>query len=194
MQLIIPGVHGNGTIYLDILKAICGDTKGKSMVDLMCHHAPYTPLLGFKDRLYVDVLDRGLDHPEEQKYFVCSDVFVYTFENSHMHYDVAICSDGIEHLKKQAGRDFIWTMRLQSGKAILFTPLGEYAVTNEDNPDSHRSGWLPEDLPEFATVVLPDFHPTLNVGAFFAWHTKDIKQDFERVKNELKYKSWIKSL
>lgn len=194
MQLTIPGVHGNGQIYLDILKAICGDTQGKSMIDLMCHHAPYTPLLGFEKRIYIDSQDRGIDHKDDQQLFIKSDVFLYLFENAWSKYDVMICSDGIEHLSKQAGFDLALTMKLQSAKSVIFTPLGEWMITDSDHPDSHKSGWMPNDFPGYATIVLPEFHPVLETGAFFAWHTEDIQQDFDRVVNELKTKTWIKSL
>lgn len=192
MQLEFAGVSGNGAIYLDVMKSICGDVSNKSMVDLMCYHAPYTPLLGFKDRIYVDVQERGLDHEEEQRYFVKSEVFSFLVENSNLHCDVMICSDGIEHLKKQAGFDLALTMKIMSDKSIIFTPLGNFMVTNDEHPDSHKSGWMPNDFKEYATVVFPDFHPTLNEGAFFAWYCQDIQQDFERVSNELKTKTWIK--
>jgi hypothetical protein len=187
MKLEFPGLKGNGQMYLDVMKAICGDTVGKSMVDLMCHHAPYTPLLGFKNRTYVDLNFRGLDHKEEEKYFVEADVFEYLLKITNV-FDVSICSDGIEHLIKDRGIDLLHSMMDYSDKAIIFTPLGEYMITDDDNPDSHKSGWLPEEFDSagWAFVVFPDFHPTLNKGAFFAWHCNDIEQDFERVKNELK--------
>ena len=185
MKLECPGITGDGDIYLKVLKVICGDTGGKYMADLMCHRAPYTPLLGFKDRLYVDVQDRGLDHKGEQRYFIKSDIWEFLVDNSDLRCDVMICSDGIEHLRKQAGFDLLFTMKLMSKKQIIFTPLGEYMISDDDNPDSHRSGWMPDDFPDWATIVFPDFHPTLNTGAFFAFHCENIEQDFERVKNEI---------
>jgi hypothetical protein len=185
MKLEYPGVVGSGELYLKVMKAICGDTSGRSMVDLMCHHAPYTPLLGFKERAYVDIQDRGLDYKEEQQYFIKSDIWTFLVENSNLHCDVMICSDGLEHLKKQPGYDLLLTMKLMSDKQIIFTPLGDYMVSDDDNPDSHRSGWMPDDLAGWATIVFPDFHPALNTGAFFVWHCNGIEQDFERVKNEL---------
>jgi hypothetical protein len=185
MQLEFPGVHGSGELYLKVMKAICGDTANKSMIDLMCHHAPYTAQLGFGIRLYVDIQDRGLDNKSEQPFFIKSDIWLFLIENSHLHCDVMICSDGIEHLPKQHGYDLLLTMKLMSEKQIVFTPLGEYNIMQDDHPDSHKSGWLPDDFVGWATIVFPDFHPSLNAGAFFAWHSKNIKQDFERVKNEL---------
>lgn len=192
MQIVLPGIHGNGRVYLDILKSICGETEGKSMIDLMCHHAPYTPLLGFAKRTYVDCQDRGLDFSEEQQHFVKSDVHLYTYENSHMRYDVAICSDGIEHLPKQSGFDLLLTMRLQAHKAIIFTPLGDCFITLDNHPDSHKSGWMPQDIPGWATIVLPDFHPTLGIGAFFAFVCGNLSKEFERVKQTINQLSWIK--
>lgn len=192
MKLEYPGIVGSGEIYLKVLKAICGDTTDKSMVDLMCHRAPYTPLLGFKDRIYVDIQDRGLDHKKEQKYFIQADVFEYLKNQAYPNFDVAICSDGIEHLSNSDGFHFLYWMREKSSKQILFTPLGDLQViTNNLHPDSHKSGWTPEKVNiympyQFAYIVFPNFHPSLNTGAFFFWHCENIQQDFERVKNELK--------
>jgi hypothetical protein len=190
MKLEFPGIVGSGELYLRVMKAICGDTQGKSMVDLMCYHAPYTPLLGFSKRTYVDIQDRGLDHKEEQEYFVKSDVFDYLM-NTERPFDVAICSDGLEHLSRDRGVDLLVLMMDCSENSIIFTPLGEYMVTNDDHPDSHKSGWMPEDFRDgWGCIVFPDFHPALNTGAFFAWHCENIEQDFERVKNELNDKLW----
>ncbi len=193
MRLEFSGVEGNGEIYLDVMKAICGDTSGKSMLDLGCHHAPYTPLLGFKERTYVDVLDRGLDHKEEQQYFVKADAHLYCFNNNHRHWDVIIASDFIEHLPKQSGFDLCWSMRLLSKKHIIFTPLGDILMDNgRDHPDTHKSGWEPSDFTahQYAFIIFPEFHKQMNHGAFFAWECENIKEDFERVTNELKNKTW----
>lgn len=185
MKLEYPGIVGSGELYLKVMKAICGDTEGMSMVDLMCYHAPYTPLLGFDKRTYVDIQDRGLDHKGEQPYFIKADVFEY-LSSIERPFDVAICSDGLEHLSRDRGIDLLVMMMDYSEKSIIFTPLGEYMVTNDDHPDSHKSGWAPKDFSDgWATVVFPDFHPALNTGAFFAFHCENIEQDFERVKNEL---------
>lgn len=192
MQLEYPGVVGSGELYLKVLKAICGDTAGKSMVDLMCYHAPYTPLLGFNKRTYLDIQDRGLDHKEEQSFFKQVDVLEYLSNSYCQYFDVAICSDGIEHLEEFHGLFLIKKMYMHSKKQILFTPLGDLNLSAEKHPDSHRSGWTPEKIEymipgssHFAYIIFPNFHPTLNTGAFFFWHCNNIQQDFERVKNEL---------
>lgn len=186
MKLEYPGIEGSGELYLKVLKAICGDTEGKSMVDLMCYHAPYTPLLGFEKRTYVDIQDRGLDHKEEQQYFIQSDVLDFLRKSKKQEYDVSIVSDGIEHLERIYGV-ILWThMSCCSKKQIGFTPLGPCGITNDSNPDSHRSAWYPEDLYGTASIVFPEFHKSIGHGAFFFWDCENIKEDFERVKNELK--------
>lgn len=194
MRLEYPGIQGNGEIYLDVLRAICGDVSNKSMVDLMCYHAPYTSQLGFKERTYVDVLDRGLDNKEEQRYFIKQDVFSFFIDNSRAHWDVMICSDGIEHLFKQDGWDLWFTMGLLSDKAIIFTPTRDSNLFADSDPDTHKSYWTPDDFKEYAIIEFPDFHPTLNQGAFFAFKCGRIIDEFERVKNELKNKLWAKKL
>jgi hypothetical protein len=193
MILEYPGVVGSGEIYLDVMKAICGNTTGKSMADLMCHHAPYTPLLGFEHRIYVDIQDRGLDHKSEEKYFLISDVFRFLDKCSDSSFDVMICSDGIEHLEKLHGYDLLLSMKLKARKSIIFTPLGDLNVTDDNHPDSHKCGWEPSHMPtDYAKIVFPNFHHTLNAGAFFAWTCAGIRQDFERVKLELNNKKWAK--
>jgi len=196
MVIEYPGIEGNGEIYLDVLKAICWDTSGKSMVDLMCHKAPYTPQLEFAERTYVDVQNRPLDFIEEQQFFVCLDVLWFIAENNKR-FDVSICSDGIEHLTVQQANDLTWGMVAMSNKHIFFTPLGELDITSDNHPDSHKTGWTPNsgNFHHCACVIFPDFHPTLNCGAFFAWGLKnpyELPADFKRVKQELNNKSWAK--
>lgn len=194
LYLSYPGVHGSGEIYLDVMRAICGDTSDKAMLDLMCHKAPYTSQLGFKERTYVDVLNRPLDNKQEQQFFVQQDVFSFLVENSDRKWDVIICSDGIEHLKKDAGHDLIFSLQFISGKHIIFTPTFDRNINpSSDDPDIHKSSWRTRDLEEsHAIIYFPDFHPTLDQGAFFAFKCKDVKDEFERVKNELKDKAWAK--
>ena len=102
MILVIKDLIGSGDVYLEIMKAICGDTSDKSMVDLGCHTAPYTARLGFKERTYVDIQDRGLDFKEEEKYFVKKDIIEFMEECEY--FDVSISSDSIEHLSMIKGR------------------------------------------------------------------------------------------
>ena len=60
--------------HIRVLKAICGDTNGKSMVDLCCGRAQCTSQLGFSNRRYVDLHDWGMVPPSEQEFFVLQDV------------------------------------------------------------------------------------------------------------------------
>ena len=191
MQIVLPGVHGNGEIYMDILKSICGEMDGMSMVDLGCHRSPYISQLPFSYKEYVDIQDRPLDDPSQQPWFINQDVFDFLTKKIWT-FSVSIASDFIEHLSKDKGYELLRLMEAKSYKQVIFTPLGEYDIGVDESPDVHKSGWLPEDFQNYATIVLPDFHPSLNIGAFFAWHTDSIKEDFERVLNELKQKSWIK--
>lgn len=185
MKLEYPGVVGSGELYLKVLKAICGDTADKSMIDLMCYHAPYTSQLGFAERTYVDIQDRGIDKKDEQAYFVKADVFDY-MRDAERAWDIAICSDGIEHLFKYKAPHFLWLMEGLSEKQIIFTPTRDKNIVNDSDPDSHKSSWTPDDFEAYAIIEFPDFHPTLNQGAFFAFKCGKIINEFERVKNELK--------
>ncbi len=180
-----PGITGNIEIYMKVLRAICGETEGKSMIDLCCAFAPNTPKLGFTKRTYVDIIDRVLDHKEEQPYFINSEVldFLKVAKNGHFHWDVSICSDGIEHLTDSNGYKLLLRMQAISDKQIIFTPLGDLWMEKipSDNPEAHRSAWYPEMFLSCACIVFPDYHKEWNAGAFFMWHCHDIEKDFERV-------------
>lgn len=187
MQITLESITGSGELWLDIMKIICGDTRNSSMVDLGCHLAPYTPLLGFKERTYVDIQERPLDHNEDQNRFVIYDIVDY-LKNRISLFDVAIASDVIEHLTQERGYDLLQCMEKKSLKQVLFTPLGAYMVNTEEstNPDIHRSGWMPDLLPNYLCIILPAFHEALNIGAFFAVNCSD--EEKQRIYNEIKNK------
>lgn len=193
MKIEFNNIHGNGVIYLDVLKSICGGTNGKSMVDLGCNLAPYTCQLEFENRTYVDILPRTLDEAKEQKYFVQDDILSFLKEKNK-EYDVAISSDCIEHLTDMDGTKLLILMEDKSLKQILFTPLGDHMVeTDNYNPEAHHSGWTPELVPDYASIIFPQYHPSLGVGAFFFFKCDNLESEFERVVNELKQKEWAKS-
>jgi len=190
MQIILEGLEGSGEIWLDIMRIICGDCvnhPASSMCDLMCHRMPYTPQLEFKERTYVDIQDRGFDFPEERKHFQHMDVFDF-LRLCTCGYDVMICSDGLEHLSFDQGKEFIRLIELHSDKQVIFTPLGDHMVGVGDlnNPDTHRSGWVPDMLPDYLSIVLPKFHPELDIGAFFAVNCSGLEK--HRIYNEIKTK------
>lgn len=192
MTLNFPNVSGSGEIYIDVMQGIVGnETSRQTMVDLGCHKSPYNSGFDFGVRRYVDIQERPLDNPKEQPFFVKADVIDYLNQLEEP-FTVSIASDLIEHLTKERGFELIRLMKEKSYKQIFFTPLGEYMISEDDNPDSHRSGWMPEDFAGYATIVFPYFHKALNKGAFFAFNCENITQEFERVSNDLKNKSWAK--
>lgn len=187
MRIDLPNLVGSGDVYLDIMKIICGDTSELSMIDLGCHKAPYTSQLGFANRTYVDIQNRPLDNINEQIYFIQQDMLQY-LTDTPLVFDVAISSDSIEHLDKKGGVKFLNLMESKSNKQIIFTPIGEVMMNIylDNKFDTHKSGWVPEMLPDYLAIMLPDFHPTLDTGAWFA--VKCEKQEMERIYNSIKSK------
>lgn len=189
MVITLDGITGSGELWLDIVRIICRPSLNKSDVylcDLMCHTAPYTSQLEFYHTTFVDVQYRGLENCKEKDFvFYRSDVFDF-LDKSFGEFEVMICADGIEHLSKENGQRLIEEMEEHSEKQIVFTPLGELSVTEYDHPDSHKSGWYPTDFEGWAFIVLPNFHPTLNCGAFFAFNCSD--KEKQRIYNEIKIK------
>jgi len=184
-SITLEWISGSGELWLEIMKIICMDTKGKSMIDLGAYKAPYTPQLGFLKRTYVDIQERQLDFPEEQQYLVKSDMVKYLESYEH-HFQVAISSDSLEHLTHERGLALLDAMEICSDKQIIFTPLGPFGTTDDGRPDSHASSWTPDMLPEYLCIVFPNWHPELNLGAFFAVRCSD--EEKQRIHNEIKNK------
>lgn len=189
MTMIFPGLVGNDEMYMACMEIILGDTPRNSFIDLGCHHAAHTPLLKFKERKYIDILPNVLDFPEEQQYFVQADILDTPLDK---HYDVCFAQDVIEHLAIENGYKLLSIMETISDKQVLFTPLGEMWVGNSGHPEEHASGWTPDMIPNYASIVFPDYHKTWGFGAWFFWRTNNIEQDFGRVENELNKFSWIR--
>lgn len=199
--LTFHGVVGSIEVYMDVMRAICGETEGKSMIDLMCCTAPNTPDLGFSKRCYIDVLPRELDHKEEQQFFKPMDVLsLIPYKPDVLRdckvinpFDVAICSDGIEHLTNDDGWHLLHTMIALSHKQIIFTPLDDIfgmAKDGDNDPEAHRSLWKPEMLPGWNHIVFPDYHKVWNGGAWFGWRAPWMEGEFNRVKSILQTKHW----
>lgn len=186
MRVDFPKVNGSFELFEQVLQAIIGPSR-ESLIDLCCCYAPVTTKFGFKKRWFVDVIHREIT---DQEHFVNTDVMGShpIFED---HYQLATCLDGIEHLKKDQGQWLVNRMKNLADKAIIFTPADpwmmqpEGSIPYETDPESHKSLWSPEDFEGWASLVYPEYHPTLNIGAFFSWHCQDIENDFNRVKAEL---------
>ncbi len=189
MKIVFENKQGNDEVYMDCLYAILGDTKRNSMVDLGAHHAAHTPKFGFKERIYIDILPQVLDHSGEQQYFIQKDIL--EIEEGSYNVDVVFANDLIEHLTIPNGYKLLKIMESISTKQILFTPLGEMWVGTSGHPEEHASGWTPEMIEGYASIVFPHYHKLWGFGAFFFWRCENIEQDFERVKNELKTKRWV---
>ena len=185
MVITLDKIKGSGPLWVELATIICNPLIGESMCDLGSHHAPYTPLLGYTEYIYVDIQDRGLDNKELEKWFIKSDAIEY-LQKCNRKFDLCIASDFLEHLTEDKGNKFLCLMQEHSDKQVIFTPLGPWMITEEDNPDGHRSGWTPEMLPEYLSIVLPDFHPALGIGAFFAVNCSD--EEKQRIYNEIKNK------
>lgn len=186
-SITLEGLVGSGELWLEIMKIICGDTSGKWLIDLGCHKAPYTPLLGFKSRNYVDIQDRPLDHIQEQQHFIQADIIEF-LQRTHRGPFVFILSDVLEHFSFRDGYEVVNLMCQKGYKNIIFTPYGDYCIqrNEEGNPDAHRSGWIPKMLSAYTSIVIPNFHSSTNAGAFFAFNCNPIET--ERIVNEIKAK------
>lgn len=101
-------------------------------------------------------------------------------------FDVVMLLDVIEHMDKDVGEEVVELAKKVATKAvIIFTPIGfmrqEFA---EGKPDpwgynghywqKHRSGWMPEDFPDWEIAIDMRFHRSTRNGAFIAvWHSEN---------------------
>jgi hypothetical protein len=169
-----------------------------TFIDLMCCEGSQTSRLDFRSKIYVDIQERPIVNIGKNDLFIKSDVFDFLSAINFGRWgaDVMVCLDGIEHLTKENGFRLMKEMEDLSVTQIFFTPLGEYLLEDDANPDHHHSGWLPEDFHKkgYSTIVFPNFHEKLNIGAFFAWkdkrfsgkeHKHEIEDIFEKIKTEI---------
>lgn len=161
--------EGSMALWIEIFVRIVGQpTESISLIDLCCGQMGNTHLLKFKDSLHVDVTDYP-DRPRSYKFLKHDVLTLPPVLNGK--FDVALCSDGIEHLSKIDGFLLLNRMPLLAKKNIIFTPLGDHCVDPQaKSPENHRSGWLPKDFPDgWETQEFPNWHPTLGIGALWAW-------------------------
>lgn len=184
MKLEYPN-PGSAEVYMKVMKAICGDVRGKTMLDVCCGEIPHTDGLGFAHKTFVDIEDRGF--ASRNANFIQSDIFEF-FKTNKKIYDVSIASDCCEHFRRPELNELLHQMELCSDTQIVFTPLGPHMVefVETNDPHSHKIGLYPEDFPGWAVIVFRNFHSIMNLGAFFAWTAYDLENEFIRVSEELK--------
>src|ERR1700744_1113905 len=158
-------VEGTPEIHLDVLRTICeAYGENNDLLDLMCCEASQTRHLWFKKKTFVDIQRREVPL-RECDIFVQADViqFFRMIDNGR-EYDIITCLDGIEHLKKEIVIVLEALARAHAHKAVIyFTPLGDYCLQDDDDPDHHHSGWHPEwfEAMGYTTIVFPNFHKLL---------------------------------
>jgi len=157
--------EGSGELQIEVLLKIIGDPSQKSFIDLCCGRMDRTRQIKFRESVHVDVTDEP-ERPQDA-IFVNADV-LGDHPVLQKHYDVSACLDGIEHLTKADGYKLAHRMTIMSDVAIVFTPLGSLWVREDaSSPHDHRSGWLPEDLLGWRSIVFPNWHKVLGCGALF---------------------------
>lgn len=194
MDIVVPG-HGTGDTYEKILDAIIGqNTSDLTMIDLCCCHAPFTRNLDFSTKVFIDIIEGDRGVTSDLGEFYVTDVLGIHEAVTKRKYDICFALDAIEHFSKEDGYRLLERMNsISRRKVILFTPLGDLMVSQDySNPDSHKSGWTPKDLPGYAKVICPEWHEkSYGKGAFFFWKTENIEQDSNRVKSELAFQKVI---
>ena len=161
---------GSLELYLSVLRRIIGDRERNSFLDICCGEMTATRHLHFDNSLHIDIVDWGTRPPAFN--FKRGDALKLLSAIDDKSYGVALCSDGIEHLRVWQGHELIDHMERIAYLPIIFTPIGEVNVDlDATHPDAHKSGWDPSDFQVIGwrTEVYPNWHSTMGHGAFFAW-------------------------
>jgi hypothetical protein len=144
-------------------------------LDLGCCEGTSTKNLGFPEKLHVDLLRR----PTAPEPFLQADIRNADTLFRPKSYDAVFAIDVVEHLYKDAGLKLIRDMEAIARKSVVFfTPHGSLWVCQDDNPDSHHSGWIPEEFEAlgYRICLWPEFHIWADkhcTGAFLAWKRID---------------------
>lgn len=159
--------NGSGQLQVEVINAIVGDSSRKTLIDLCCGEMATSRHLRFARSVHIDVEDNP-GRPLEANFIQTDALGDHPVFSEY--FDVALCTDGIEHFTKSNGLRLAERMLGLAHLAIVFTPLGDYMVEPESNgPHTHKSGWNPGDLPGWEHLSFPKWHPTLNIGAIFFW-------------------------
>lgn len=92
--------------------------------------------------------------------------------------DTVTMLDVIEHMEKEEAKEVIALAKEKADQVIIFTPIGFMKQTykkgerdawglNGAEWQTHKSGWMPEEFPDWSVSVSPNFHGERG-GAFMA--------------------------
>lgn len=90
------------------------------------------------------------------------------------HADTVMMIDVIEHMEKRDGQHALSLAREKAAQVVVFTPLGFMPQEGDawglggDHWQRHRSGWTPEEFPDWQIFADAHFHRRRKAGAFFA--------------------------
>lgn len=179
---------GSNDVYLGVCDAILDGVERGSLIDLMSGECGITRQLGFKKVVAIDSDPKRAPPPEVAEFHEGDlKTMFYSPQASaalSRTYDVAICSDGIEHLDMYAGLMLLRKMARLAPVNIIFTPCGALDVRPERTDGGHVSGWLPEffTAPEWGTVVIDGYHVGWNgFPALFAFRGVNVEAAERRV-------------
>ena len=169
--MIVDGLMGSQLNFPKVITALVAGCN--SLLDLGCCDGSTLRQVSIGERLYVDIKRRE-NTPEP---FLQADIRDAEKLFKPKSYDVVTALDVIEHLQKVDGWKLIADAeRIARKRAIFFTPFGPLWTREDNDPDSHHSGWVPSEFESlgYQTCLWTEFHKWETGhkhGAFVAWKT-----------------------
>lgn len=171
---VIPRQEMSNDRVTEFYKAIYAGCK--SLLDLGCCEGSHTKHWNIPNKMFVDIERRS----STLEPFLLADILQIDKLFTPKSHDLVVALDVIEHLQKDEGYKWLQDMkRIARKRVLIFSPQGDYMVgqcsEGQKRHDAHWSGWTAEefDAMGYDTLLCPDFHPTLGIGAFWAWKILD---------------------
>lgn len=162
---------GSQTLWGEIVRRILADSPRETLLDVCCGERSATKHLDFKKVVACDVVDWPRRPVLGEFYHEDALSFLRRLAPREQ-FDLAICSDGLEHFPLSKGREVLTEMERVARLALVFVPTGDPNISPESqDPHTHKASWADSDFKELGweTLEFPNWHPTLGWGAMFAW-------------------------
>lgn len=160
----MQGPFSDQSIFLNrkVLQLI-NETNCKTLLDIGPGIRPFS-LINFPTHICIEPHYEYVNILREQRYEVFQETALDYLSKS-CNFDLILLSDVIEHMEKNVGKKVL-ELAISAAKKqlIIFTPLGFVKNTflfqkkdawglNGIKWQKHRSGWLPNDFPNFEIII-----------------------------------------
>lgn len=147
-KILAPIYYRIFPTWKNILRKECDGFS--SVLDLGCGYNSPVRWVDIPNKIGVDIYDNYLNESQAKKIhdeYKKGDLLKIEFERSS--FDIVLCSDVIEHLKKEDGENLLNKAEAWAKDKIIFTTPNGFLPQNiyhGNEFQEHKSGWLVDDF------------------------------------------------